>query len=479
MWRLAAPLLLATLATAYERIQYVGFPVQTGYNGYLREDGLFYPNANGLGEYVGKDSVAEDIRARLDLLAEMIEGAYADPSVDRDPGTLKLFMAPEFCLRGPRGAYDADDDAFLAVGDEFAARVAHAKFADWVFVSGSIIGAVPSAARARPGGVQLYDTFNFVIVQRGANATERVTHFKRYISSIGERARESGETCDDPLRSERETPRTRLPPPPRNPPLASAPARARPRRADFLSAQPNEPSAVVYPNMNLGATLDAPTTMGRVTKQYAALSPSRARAWAARLGANQGNSSFDMAGVRFCLDVCLDHGYGICAAELDAERAAGVSPGLVQAHLVVSAGSSIQPSHVRVPDGGSAVLCDGLASGAQHVIERADDPMRDHTHVADRAREVPGWDGAAAGAGARVLDRDYAGRLPSTRVDVLGDGWKARVNELFAVQKYRGEAVRACALIEDDARRAECYADHETKPVAFVFASAPIVPLEQ
>ena len=65
MWRLAAPLLLATLATAYERIQYVGFPVQTGYNGYLREDGLFYPNANGLGEYVGKDSVAEDIRARI------------------------------------------------------------------------------------------------------------------------------------------------------------------------------------------------------------------------------------------------------------------------------------------------------------------------------------------------------------------------------------------------------------------------------
>ena len=38
-----APLTLAsaTLA-AYERIQYIGFPVQTGYNGYLREDGLFY-----------------------------------------------------------------------------------------------------------------------------------------------------------------------------------------------------------------------------------------------------------------------------------------------------------------------------------------------------------------------------------------------------------------------------------------------------
>ena len=230
--------------------------------------------------------------------------------------------------------------------------------------------------------------------------------------------------------------------------------------------------------MNLGATLDKPTTMSHITKQYSALTPERARTWAERLGANQGNSSFDMAGVRFCLDICLDHGYGICAAELDREKAAGVSLGLVQAHLVVSAGSSIQPSHVRVPDGGSAILCDGLASGAQHIIEDARDPMDAHTHVADREHEIPGWDAAAVGEGARVLDRDYRGRLPSTKVDVLGDDWKAKVNDLFAVQKYRGEAVRECALITDDALRAECYADHETKPAAFAFASAPIVPLQ-
>ena len=180
-----APLTLAsaTLA-AYERIQYIGFPVQTGYNGYLREDGLFYSNLNGLGEYVGKETIAEDIRARLDLLAEIINGAYEDPSVDRDPATLKLFMAPEFCMRGPRGAYDADDEHFLAIGDEFAAVVAAAKFADWVFVSGSVVGALPSVSSSVPN-VELFDTFNFVIVQRGGNATERITHFKRYISSIG------------------------------------------------------------------------------------------------------------------------------------------------------------------------------------------------------------------------------------------------------------------------------------------------------
>ena len=37
-----------------------------------------------------------------------------------------------------------------------------------------------------------------------------------------------------------------------------------------------------------------------------------------------------MAGVSFCLDICLDHGMGVCADVLDAEKAAGKSSGLVQ-----------------------------------------------------------------------------------------------------------------------------------------------------
>ena len=184
-------------------------------------------------------SVAEDIRAPRPARRDDRRRVRRPVGRPR-PRHAQAVHGAEFAC-APRGAYDADDDAFLAIGDELAARVAHAKFADWVFVSGSIIGAVPSAARARPGGVQLYDTFNFVIVQRGANATERVTHFKRYISSIGERARESGETCDDPLRSERETPRTRLPPPLRNPPLASA------RRARGRGAQTSSPRSPTSP----------------------------------------------------------------------------------------------------------------------------------------------------------------------------------------------------------------------------------------
>ena len=95
--------------------------------------------------------------------------------------------------------------------------VADEKFKDWIVVSGSVIGATrtpgPKVQDLGHPQVELFDTYNMAIIQRG-NSTERLTHFKKFISSI-----------------------------------------------DFLSAQPNEPNAIVYPNMNLGVELDKPTTM--------------------------------------------------------------------------------------------------------------------------------------------------------------------------------------------------------------------------
>ena len=94
---------------------------------------------------------------------------------------------------------------------------------------------------------------------------------------------------------------------------------------------------------------------------------------------------------------------------------------------MVAAGSSIYPSNVRVPPGGSAVLCDGLGSGANHVIEgQTSAAMTASTHPAT-AEEVPGWDEASiVNNGGQwppmVLNENYDGTVPSSTLDMYSPG---------------------------------------------------------
>jgi hypothetical protein len=110
---------------------------------------------------------------------------------------------------------------------------------------------------------------------------------------------------------------------------------------------------------------------------------------------------------------------GVCADALDAEKKAGTGPGLVSIHAIVSAGMKIEPKHVRVPPGGSAILADGLGAGAVQSVELHNPPMGAHVHKArsDEARAAVG--DAAVEALARA--RGYAAqpraqrRLPGPR----------------------------------------------------------------
>jgi len=97
---------------------------------------------------------------------------------------------------------------------------------------------------------------------------------------------------------------------------------------------------------------------------------------------------------------------GVCADALDAEKKAGTGPGLVSIHAIVSAGMKIEPKHVRVPPGGSAILADGLGAGAVQSVELHNPPMGAHVHKArsDEARAAVG--DAAVEALARA--RGYA-----------------------------------------------------------------------
>ena len=170
-------------------------------------------------------------------------------------------------------------------------------------------------------GEPLWDTYNFAVVQRG-NSPDRHMHFKQYISGI-----------------------------------------------DFLQAVPGQKEAIVYPNMNLNSpdlhatevindngtnvTLPVPKSKDEIRMLYPAFPLAQLPALEQAMG-SEVNGSFTMAGLDFCLDLCLDHAEGVCAKALDKEKAAG-GRGEVDIQLIVSAGMSIIPENTRLPIGGSAM----------------------------------------------------------------------------------------------------------------------------
>ena len=168
-------------AAAYRRVQYVGFPIQTGYDGYLGANMFYISEEDNVGVYPGLDDSKADLDGRLGIMERALEVSLAAPELDARSDTLKIFLAPEFFFRGPAGAYSAEDPTLLQLGDSLRSLVSDTRWRDWVFVFGSIIGSNKMAAHAAPNytsGKPLWDTYNFAIVQRG-NSPERHTHFKR------------------------------------------------------------------------------------------------------------------------------------------------------------------------------------------------------------------------------------------------------------------------------------------------------------
>jgi hypothetical protein len=109
------------------------------------------------------------------------------------------------------------------------------------------------------------------------------------------------------------------------------------------------------PDLNTTETIDnitvpVPKSKDEIRMLYSAFPTTEFPAFEEAMGTAV-NGSFSMAGLDFCLDLCLDHAAGVCAAALDADKAAG-GRGEVDVQLIVSAGMSIIPDNTRVPIGG-------------------------------------------------------------------------------------------------------------------------------
>ena len=109
--------------SSYSSVQYVGFPIQTGYDGYLGANMYYIEESGGVGVYPGYTDTAADIKGRLAVMEAALEASLTAPDLDTSNSTLKIFLAPEFFFRGPAGAYSAEDPALMALGDSLRSMV--------------------------------------------------------------------------------------------------------------------------------------------------------------------------------------------------------------------------------------------------------------------------------------------------------------------------------------------------------------------
>ena len=120
--------------SVYDKIQLMGLAITTT-PGDLRS----IEEMSDDGRYFGLEDTGADIKARLDLLRQVIEAAAIRQ--DQDEKTLKIFTVPEFYFRGNKGAYpgvpkDVMQTHFSQFAETFLAKD---EFKGWLFVLGTLL----------------------------------------------------------------------------------------------------------------------------------------------------------------------------------------------------------------------------------------------------------------------------------------------------------------------------------------------------
>ncbi|MBA3681420.1 MAG: hypothetical protein H0W73_09680 [Bacteroidetes bacterium] len=203
---------------SYSKVQFISWELNTGpvVTGSLPSTSPL--NSKLLGWYPGYRNNAID--ARIDVLSQCIDIksriSFTDNAIskayavaDQDPGTLKVFMAPEFLYRGAGGAYIHDlingwsaappavfnlPNTYNKWGGLFGGLqqiAANNKYNDWVFVFGTAISASYPTYKYTDGKYYLdytkvAEAYNTSLIQAGgsANTATNYASTKHYISHI-------------------------------------------------------------------------------------------------------------------------------------------------------------------------------------------------------------------------------------------------------------------------------------------------------
>jgi hypothetical protein len=276
--------------------------------------------------YLGnRQNITEDLLHRFrivqDALTIVKNDKFADdPEIDHSPDVLKIFMLPEFYLRGPFGAYSTAhifrDKLLLRLMDDVVDLVQHAEFENYLFVFGTAVMAHGGGHPENQTTQEVwYDDesadedellsadqvlyWNFCPVLRGGPNVQKYLVTKRYISTV--------DFLD----------RTALP---------------NPGQRSNVSHY-DRPSAQLKELLQLRGTELVQDNI------------------------------IEIDGVRVGLEICLDHRLGVLWESIQSTGQA-----LVDVQLITSAGMAIElgPNPVK-PGGGVVYLTDGEASSAACV----------------------------------------------------------------------------------------------------------------
>lgn len=299
--------------------------------------------------YLGNSqNVTEDLFHRFAIVQQVINVIRRDmnsdnPEIDHDDSVLKIFMMPEFFMRGPHGAYSTDMifdknfPAMLKVSDALRDMVQHADFEHYLFVFGTVIFAAREDGRKFAGAGLPNSTtemlyWNFAPIFAGGVQVDLFLATKKYIST-----------------------------------------------ADFLDRNrlPN-PST----DMETHVKYDA------VTKELDDLLESRGSTIIR-------NNILEYDGIRFGIEICLDHRLGSLWTNLQHAPNFKDDKNLVDVLLVTSAGMAIERGPNPIKKGGVAYLSDGEASSAACVRSRHDgafDSEEVCRHSPGEIKHVPMYD---------------------------------------------------------------------------------------
>ena len=112
--------------STYQKIQFIAYEINTGPKMVSRE----------VGRYKGLTNDSDDMVARQNWTFEVLTQALA--KADRSKDTLKVFMMPEFYFRGVKGAYSLEIVTKLIDGLQHQVR--GPEWNDWLIVYGTIVG---------------------------------------------------------------------------------------------------------------------------------------------------------------------------------------------------------------------------------------------------------------------------------------------------------------------------------------------------
>lgn len=145
--------------------------------------------------YAGNSDDAKDIKRKVDRFIAGMQTAKS--MADGSSNVLKIMMGPEFFLRGAKGAYSIDDVATIL--EQLRKETSKEEYKDWIFIPGTAIASLDDALG---NGKEVY---NIALIQQGGFSRPDGSHealvYKEYVSAIDFLSTGVGHKFRDPMSS--------------------------------------------------------------------------------------------------------------------------------------------------------------------------------------------------------------------------------------------------------------------------------------